>query len=170
MESYVGVFRKLGPAEIWQALLVTAHISASIHLVLAAPEVLSHAMTTAGISAWVRGLGPLFAGHPKLFMFAVELFLIGVGAVLEPGPAIGIDPLQFSIVFVLTLTLGLSTPPIGLCLFIACKIGRIGMGRLFSALWPVFVAEKLVVGLLVLVPRFSTYLGFSTYLVHLIRR
>ena len=77
---------------------------------------------------------------------------------------------DFSIVFVLTLTLGLSTPPIGLCLFIACKIGRIGMGRLFSALWPVFVAEKLVVGLLVLVPRFSTYLGFSTYLVHLIRR
>lgn len=173
-----GVFRKLGRAEIWQALLVTARISASIYLVLAASEVLSYAMTTAGISAWVRGLGPLFAGHPTLFMFAVVLFLIGVGAVLEPGPAIvifvplllpvaramGIDPFQFSIVFVLTLALGLSTPPIGLCLFIACKIGRIGMGRLFGALWPFFVAEKLVVILLVLVP------WFSTYLVHLMRQ
>jgi len=171
------VFRKLGPAEIWQALIVTARISASIYLVLAASGVLSYAMTTAGISGWVRGLGPLFAGHPTYFMFAIVLFLIGVGAVLEPGPAIvifvplllpvaramGIDPLQFSIVFVLTLALGLSTPPIGLCLFIACKIGRISMGKLFGALWPFFVAEKFVVVLLVLVP------WFSTYLVHLIR-
>ena len=122
-------------------------------------------------------MGPMFAGHPIVFLYAVVLFLIAVGAVLEPGPAIvifvplllpvvrsmGIDPLQFSIVFVLTLALGLSTPPIGLCLFIACKIGRIRMGRLFAALWPFFVAEKLVVVLLVLVP------WFSTYLVHLIR-
>ena len=173
----VVVFRKLGPAQIWQALLVTARISASIYLVLAASEILSYAMTTAGISGWVRGLGPIFAGHPILFMYAVVLFLIGLGAVLEPGPAIvifvplllpvatsmGIDPLQFSIVFVLTLALGLSTPPIGLCLFIACKIGKISMGRLFSALWPFFVAEKLVVVTLIMVP------WFTTYLVHALR-
>ncbi len=171
------VFRKLGPQAIWQALLTTARISASIYLVLAASEILSYAMTTAGISGWVRGLGPMFAGHPTLFLLAMVLFLIGLGAVLEPGPAIvifvplllpvaramGIDPLQFSIVFVLTLALGLSTPPIGLCLFIACKIGRIGMGKLFGALWPFFVAEKLVVIALVMVP------WFSTYLVHWIR-
>ncbi len=174
----VVVFRKLGPAAIWSALLTTARISASIYLVLAASEILSYAMTTAGISGWVRSLGPMFAGHPTLFLFAMVLFLIGLGAVLEPGPAIvifvplllpvarsmGIDPLQFSIVFVLTLALGLSTPPIGLCLFIACKIGRIGMGRLFGALWPFFVAEKLVVVALVMVP------WFSTYLVHAFRR
>ena len=173
----VVVFRKLGAAQIWQALLVTARISASIYLVLAASEILSYAMTTAGISGWVRGLGPIFAGHPILFMYAVVLFLIGLGAVLEPGPAIvifvplllpvatsmGIDPLQFSIVFVLTLALGLSTPPIGLCLFIACKIGKISMGRLFSALWPFFVAEKLVVVTLIMVP------WFTTYLVHALR-
>jgi len=172
------VFRRLGREEIWQALLVTARISASIYLVLAAPEILSYAMTTAGISAWVRDQEPMFAGHPTLFIYAAVLFLIGVGAVLEPGPAIlifvpplspvarsmGIDPLQFPIVFVLTSALGLSTPPIGLCLFIARKIGRIAMGKLFGAPWLFFVAEKLVVVLLVLVP------WCSTWLVHVIRR
>ena len=100
------------------------------------------------------------------------LFLILIGAFLEPGPAIvifvplllpvaksmGIDPLHFSIVFVLTLTLGLSTPPIGLCLFIACRIGRISMWKLFRALWPFFLAEKAVVILLVLIPAFTTWL------------
>ena len=67
----------------------------------------------------------------------------------------GIDPLQFSIIFVLTLALDVSTPPIGLSLFIARKIG---MAQLFRSLWPFFVAEKLVVVTLVMVPWFSTYL------------
>ncbi len=139
---------------------------------------LSPAMATARISGWMRGPGPLFAGNPTCFLFIVVGFLIAVGAVLEPGPAIvifvplllpvaramGIDPLQISVIFVLTLALGLSTPPIGLCLFIARKIGRIGMGRLFGAPWPSFGAENLVVVVLVLVP------WISTYLVHLIRR
>ena len=166
------VFRKLPPRLIWDALIVTARISASIYLVLAASDVLSYALASAGVTGWVRELGVVFAGHPALFLLCVVAFLIFIGAFLEPGPAIvifvplllpiargmGIDPMQFSIVFVLTLALGLSTPPIGLCLFIACKIGRISMGRLFRALWPFFVAEKLVVILLVLVPWFSTVL------------
>lgn len=166
------VFRKLPPRLIWDALIVTARISASIYLVLAASDVLSYTLASAGVTGWVRELGVVFAGHPALFLLCVVAFLIFIGAFLEPGPAIvifvplllpiargmGIDPMQFSIVFVLTLALGLSTPPIGLCLFIACKIGRISMGRLFRALWPFFVAEKLVVILLVLVPWFSTVL------------
>jgi len=166
------VFRRLGWKGLFGALVVTARISASIYLVLAASEILAYALASGGITGWVREIGGLFAGHPTLFLFAVVGFLILIGAFLEPGPAIvifvplllpvarsmGIDPLQFSIVFVLTLALGLSTPPIGLCLFIACRIGRISMWQLFRALWPFFLAEKVVVVLLVLVPAFSTWL------------
>ena len=171
------VFRRLGWRALYQALVGTARTSASIYLVLAASEILAYALASGGITGWVRHLGTMFAGHPTLFLLAVVLFLILIGAFLEPGPAIvifvplllpvarsmGIDPLQFSIVFVLTLTLGLSTPPIGLCLFIACRIGRIGMWQLFRALWPFFLAEKVIVILLVLVP------AFSTWLPHLVR-
>lgn len=173
----VCVFRRLGWGGLYGALVVTARISASIYLVLAASEILAYAMASGGITGYVRHLGDLFAGHPTWFLLAVVLFLILIGAVLEPGPAIvifvplllpiarsmGIDPLQFSIVFVLTLALGLSTPPIGLCLFIACRIGRISMWQLFRALWPFFLAEKAVVILLVLIPPFSTWLP---HLVH----
>jgi tripartite ATP-independent transporter DctM subunit len=166
------VFRRLSWRSLFQALVVTARISASIYLVLAASEILAYALASGGITGWVRELGAQFTGHPTVFLFAVVGFLILIGAFLEPGPAIvifvplllpvarsmGIDPLQFSIVFVLTLALGLSTPPIGLCLFIACRIGRISMWQLFRALWPFFLAEKAVVVLLVLVPACSTWL------------
>jgi len=166
------VFRRLSWRSLFQALMVTARISASIYLVLAASEILAYALASGGITGWVSELGAQFTGHPTVFLFAVVGFLILIGAFLEPGPAIvifvplllpvarsmGIDPLQFSIVFVLTLALGLSTPPIGLCLFIACRIGRISMWQLFRALWPFFLAEKAVVVLLVLVPACSTWL------------
>lgn len=166
------VFRRLSWRSLFQALVVTARISASIYLVLAASEILAYALASGGITGWVSELGTQFTGHPTVFLFAVVGFLILIGAFLEPGPAIvifvplllpvarsmGIDPLQFSIVFVLTLALGLSTPPIGLCLFIACRIGRISMWQLFRALWPFFLAEKAVVVLLVLVPACSTWL------------
>jgi TRAP-type transport system large permease protein len=172
------VFRRLSPEVIWQALIATARVSASIYFVLAASQILSYALASAGATQWAAQFGVIFAGQPILFMLSVVVFLILIGAFLEPGPAMvifvplllpvarsmGIDPMQFSIVFVLTLALGLSTPPIGLCLFIACKIGKIRMGQLFRAMWPFFFAEKIVVIVLVLVP------WFSTWLPHLLHR
>jgi tripartite ATP-independent transporter DctM subunit len=166
------VFRRLSARQIWQALIVTARVSASIYFVLAASQILSYALASAGATQWASHFGVIFGGQPVLFLLSIVVFLILIGAFLEPGPAMvifvplllpvargmGIDPMQFSIVFVLTLALGLSTPPIGLCLFIACKIGKIRMGQLFRAMWPFFIAEKMVVILLVLVPWLSTWL------------
>jgi tripartite ATP-independent transporter DctM subunit len=166
------VFRRLTLSDIWQALIAAARTAASIYLILAAAEVLSYVMAVGGITEFVRHIGASFSGSPALFLLAVALFLVVVGTFLEPGPAIvifvpllmpivktmGIDPLQFAIIFILTLALGLSTPPIGLCLFIACRIGNIKMGKLFRALLPFFIAEKVVVILLCLLPFLSTWL------------
>ncbi|MBI1776699.1 MAG: TRAP transporter large permease [Proteobacteria bacterium] len=163
-------FRKLDRRQIWDSLVVAARVSASIYLILAASEVMSYAMTFAGIDIWVRGVSDGFQSHPVVFLLLVAVFLVVVGTFLEPGPAIvifvplfmpiakslGIDPIQFAMVFILTLTLGLSTPPVGLCLFVAGKIGNVPMGRLFKALLPFFFAEKAVVILLCLVPELSS--------------
>ena len=98
--------------------------------------------------------------------------LLVVGCFLEPGAAIvllvpllfpvaqsmGIDPLQFAMVMVLTLTLGLITPPVGVCLFVACRIGDLPVSSLVRALVPFFLAEVGVVILLILFPGLSSWL------------
>ena len=53
------------------------------------------------------------------------------------------------------MALGRSTP-IGLCLFIARRIRRIGMRQLFRALWPFFLAETIVV--ILVMPAFAAWL------------
>ena len=68
----------------------------------------------------------------------------------------GIDDVHFSMVMIVSCTLGLISPPVGICLFVACKIGNIDMRQLWSELWPFFFAEIAVILLMVFFPILST--------------
>ena len=114
--------------------------------------------------------GVIFEGQPIPFMLVVMAVLLVVGCFLDPGAAIvlfvpllmpvaramGIDDLQFSMVVILTLTIGLITPPVGVCLFVACRIGAIPVWRLVRAVAPFLIAEVCVVLLLVFFPVLSS--------------
>jgi C4-dicarboxylate transporter DctM subunit len=57
---------------------------------------------------------------------------------------IGVDPLHFGVILVLNLVIGLTTPPVGVCLFIACSIGQTSLVRLSRAILPFLLASILV--------------------------
>jgi TRAP-type transport system large permease protein len=59
-------------------------------------------------------------------------------------------------VVLLTLTLGLITPPVGVCMFVVGRIANLGTGRLTKAVLPFFVAELAVVALLCAFPVLSS--------------
>ena len=77
-------------------------------------------------------------------MFITMIILLIVGCFLDPGAAIvlfaplllpvartmGIDLLQFSMFVILTLTLGLITPPVGVCLSLPAELGIFEFGLL----------------------------------------
>ena len=54
---------------------------------------------------------------------------------------IGVDPLHFGVILVLNLVIGLTTPPVGVCLFIACSIGRTSLEKLSRAIIPFLLAS-----------------------------
>ncbi|POF29694.1 TRAP transporter large permease [Roseibium marinum] len=93
-----------------------------------------------------------------LFLF-VGLFLEGIAAMLVLVPILhpmavgfGIDPVHFGILVIFNLMIGLITPPLGLCLFVAEGIAQVGMARLTRAILPFFLVEVLVLLLLTFVP------------------
>jgi tripartite ATP-independent transporter DctM subunit len=163
------VFRHIDLAGVWGALKDSARTTATLFLLIAAATVASYVLTIGGIAGYTRGLGAAFAGQPILFMLVVMAVLLVVGCFLDPGAAIvlfvpllmpvaramGIDDLQFSMVVILTLTIGLITPPVGVCLFVACRIGDIPVWRLVRAVAPFLIAEVCVVILLVFFPVLS---------------
>ncbi|MFD1696187.1 TRAP transporter large permease [Roseibium aestuarii] len=93
-----------------------------------------------------------------LFLF-VGLFLEGIAAMLVLVPilhpiavGLGIDPVHFGILVIFNLMIGLITPPLGLCLFVAEGIAQVGMARLTRAILPFFFVEVLVLAVLTFVP------------------
>jgi TRAP-type C4-dicarboxylate transport system permease large subunit len=57
-----------------------------------------------------------------IFMEAIPAMFILIPVLMPPVAALGIDPIHFLVVTVMTLTLGLVTPPIGVCLFAAAQV------------------------------------------------
>ena len=102
-----------------------------------------------------------------LFLF-VGLFLEGIAAMLVLVPilhpiavSLGVDPVHFGIIVIFNLMIGLITPPVGLCLFVAESIARVGMPRLTRAILPFFLVEVLVLVILTFVPAIVTFLPRS---------
>ncbi|WP_180900334.1 TRAP transporter large permease [Martelella soudanensis] len=166
------VFRGLDMAGLWRAIMKAARISASVYLLVAAATILSYALNLLGIASWISNAAEMFSDSPVLFLFAVAFLMLILGTFLDIGAAIlifvpllmpavrelGIDPVQASMVVMITLAIGLVTPPVGVVLFVVMRVGRIGMYPLMRALMPFLLAELAAVALLCLVPGFSTWL------------
>jgi TRAP-type C4-dicarboxylate transport system permease large subunit len=69
----------------------------------------------------------------------------------------GIDDSQFSMVMLIAVTMGLITPPVGVCLFVTCRIGNITIGEMWKELRWFFLAEIGVLLLLCYFPGLSTW-------------
>jgi TRAP-type transport system large permease protein len=168
----VFVFRSMDLAGLWIALKRSARMTASIYLIIAAATVVSYVLTVGGFASWVNAFTGFFSGNPTVFLLALMAILLVVGTFLEPGAAIvlivpilmpatitmGIDPLQMAMVIILTLTLGLITPPVGVCLFLAARIADSPVLPIVRAVLPFLLAEIGVVILLILVPELSSFL------------
>ena len=166
------VFGTMNWSSLWESLKRAARITATIYLIIAAATVVSYVLTIGGIGMMVQSFAGQFAGNPTLFLMALAAVLLLVGTFLEPGAAIvlivpmlmpvtasmGIDPMQLGMVVILTLTLGLITPPVGVCLFVACRIADSPVMPIFRAVLPFLLVELGVVVLLVLIPELTSTL------------
>ena len=97
--------------------------------------------------------GPLVAEHvtnPIVYLLVVNLLLLLVGCFMEalaamlilipilvpPALALGIDPVQFGLIFVLNLMIGTVTPPVGVVLFITSRIADLSFEAMSRAILP----------------------------------
>ena len=92
------------------------------------------------------------------FMDAVPAIII-----LQPifGPlaaAVGIDPYHMGITIVLTLAIGLITPPYGLCILIAADLAHISVLKAMRSMWPFYLISLIVVLIAVFMPDFMLYI------------
>ncbi|MFQ3175601.1 MAG: tripartite ATP-independent transporter DctM subunit [Psychromonas sp.] len=114
------------------------------------------------VSGFFNGLG----GSEYMFLFIVILFFLFIGTFMDAIPAmvlfvpviypvavsLGIEPVQFGVLIIMTLSVGLVTPPYGLCLLIASTIGGLPMNQSFKAVIPYISVIVLVMLAVVFMP------------------
>jgi TRAP-type transport system large permease protein len=94
-----------------------------------------------------------------ILFLVVGLFLEGIAAMLVLVPilhpiavSLGVDPVHFGILVIFNLMIGLITPPLGLCLFVADSIANVGLTKLTKEILPFFLVELLVLIIITFVP------------------
>jgi TRAP-type C4-dicarboxylate transport system permease large subunit len=83
------------------------------------------------------------------FMDAIPAMVLFVPIVLPSATVLGISPIMLGLIIIVTLALGLVTPPYGLCLLIAASISNISIEESFKGTLPYFISSLVVLLLLV---------------------
>ena len=112
-----------------------------------------------------------------LMMLAVAVLLLIVGTFMEVvaalillspvlGPAMfaaGVDPVVVGVMMVLTLGIGLVTPPVGMCLYVGSQVSGLRLERVVVAVAPYVPCLILVVLLIIFFPQIVTWLPYLMY-------
>lgn len=98
------------------------------------------------------GLVILFFLFVGTFMDAIPAMVLFVPVIYPIAQSMGIDAIQLGVVIIITLSIGLVTPPYGLCLLIASVIGDLPIDKSFKASLPYLIIILLVLAFVVFVP------------------
>lgn len=160
-------FRAL-PRVFLRAVVTTAVVGALI--ALASPLTFLFA-----ISGVPRALATTLQGlttDPLLFLLIIFGVLLIVGMFIESATAYillvpvlapialtyGIDPLHFAMVFILTIVLGMMTPPIGALLFVMSGINNVKIGEISRQLMPFISIHLVIIMMIIFFPQIVTFL------------
>lgn len=165
-------FRELTLKALYQAFLRATVSTAVVMFIMNAAGVFAWLITIDRIPQGISAYLVEISGSPLSYLLLVNVFLLGVGCLMNAAAAIviftsilypaamklGIDPVLFGIIVSVNLSIGTVTPPLGVDLFVASAITKVSIERIVVAIWPyilVLIADLL---LITYVPPISLFL------------
>ncbi|MEQ1523453.1 MAG: TRAP transporter large permease subunit [Aestuariivirga sp.] len=168
----VYVYKDMTLAGVPKVLLASANMSAMLLYIITNAVLFSFLMAHENIpqamAAWIVGSGLGYFG----FLLIVNLLLLAAGNVMEPSSIVlilapilfpvavklGIDPVHFGILIVVNMEVGLCHPPVGLNLYVASGIAKMGITELTVAVWPWLLTMIGFLAVVTYVPEISLWL------------
>jgi C4-dicarboxylate transporter DctM subunit len=166
------IYRDLNIRRVWEALIATALVSASILFITSMASIVSFVFTLEQVPQHIADLVLAITEHPLLILLLLNVFLLVLGMFLEPisimiltmpilikfQALIGMDPVQFGVMVVLNVVIGMATPPVGILLFIASAISGEPVTRVIREAMPMVGICMLILAMVALIPAVSLFL------------
>jgi C4-dicarboxylate transporter DctM subunit len=176
----VFVYKDLSLSKVPKVLLDSANMSAMLLYIITNAVMFSYLMTSEQIpqalAAWMldKGLGVV------AFLLFVNIVLLLAGNVMEPSSIVlimapilfpvamklGIDPVHFGIMMVVNMEVGMCHPPVGLNLYVASGITKMGITELTIAVWPWLLTMLVFLVLVTYWPALSLVLPKALGMIH----
>ena len=166
----VGIFfyRSIKISRLPFLLIETMKMASLSLFALATANALGELLSYYRLNVLVQGFFTGLPGGRLIFLLVVVAFFMFVGTFMDAVPAmilfvpiilpsaiaLGISPIILGLIVIVTLALGLVTPPYGLCLLLASSISGISIEEGFRGALPYFLSSLVVLLLLILFPDF----------------
>ena len=161
------VYRSLDWSGFVTATRNAVKTTAIVMLIISAASAFGWLMAVAEVPLRMSEALLSISENPLVLMLIVNLILLILGTFMDMAPLIiittpiflpvvtelGMDPVQFGVVLILNLGIGLVTPPVGSVLFVGCAVGGIPIEKSVRSIWPFYGA---MIGVLLLITAFPS--------------
>lgn len=166
------VYRSLGLKAFYDAAASAVKTTAMVMLIIGCAAMfgwlLAYLQGPSQLAAALSGL----SSSPLIIFLLINLVLLLLGSFMDMAPLIiittpiflpvvmlmGMDPVQFGILMMLNLGIGLLTPPVGSVLFVGAAVGRLRIEDAVRTIWPFYLTLVAVLMLVTFVPALSLWL------------
>lgn len=148
------VYRTLGFRAFTTAAQNAVKTTAMVMLIIGSAAAFGWLLALLEAPEQLAALLQTLTDNPILILLMINLILLVLGTFMDMAPLIvitspiflpvamatGMDPVQFGIMMMLNLGIGLVTPPVGSVLFVGCAVGKIKVEEAVRTIWPFYLA------------------------------
>ena len=166
------VYREIKIGELYKIFLDSMVTTAIVLLLIGCSVAMSWAMAYADIPTTISNALFSVSSNKILILLMINFILLTVGLFMDMTPALliftpiflpvasrmGMDPVQFGIMIVFNLCLGICTPPVGSALFVGCSVANVRLGEVIPYMLPLYFTLALALLMVIFIPGVSLIL------------
>ncbi|MEC9483567.1 MAG: TRAP transporter large permease [Halomonas sp.] len=163
------VYRQLRWEPFKKAVAQSVRTTALVMILVGCASAFSYLLALYSVPELLTDALLNLSDNPIVILLLLNLLLLGLGMVMDMAALIlictpiflpiavqfGMDPIQFGIIMMMNLGIGLCTPPVGACLFVGSVIGKIKIEQAVRTIWPFYLALFFALMLVTYVPAIS---------------
>ncbi len=166
------VYREIKVADLPKLILDTVETTGVVMALVMTASLLGYCISVSRLPQVFGSTLTSLTTNPLVYLLIVNVLLLVVGFFMEalaamlvlipilvpPALLLGIDPVQFGIVFVLNLMIGTITPPVGVVLYVTAKVANVPFEAIVRATTPFLIPLVAVLAMITLWPPLTTWL------------
>lgn len=165
-------YRSLSFEAFWTAVRRSVRTTGMVMILVACASAFGYLLAFYRVPEQLTSLLYFVSENPIIILLIMNVMLLLLGMIMDMAALIlictpiflpvamsfGMDPIQFGVMLMMNLGLGLCTPPVGACLFVGCAIGNVPIEKAVKSIWPFYIAILVTLMLVTFIPEISMFL------------